>query len=72
MKLKRLFSLKEDLLIVPINKAAINVAVIETFLCFNYYLDCHLSNQNENNTYTFLNNKTKDQISKDEKLYLSK
>ena len=25
-------------------------------------LDCHLSNQDDNNTYTFINNKTKDQI----------
>ena len=35
-------------------------------------LDYHLSNQNDKNTYTFINNKTKDQIIKEHKLYPSK
>ena len=51
------------------------------FICKHFYaltiirqlnLDCHLSNQDDNNTYTFINNKTKDQIIKEQKLYLSK
>ena len=55
MKLKTLFSLKEDLVIVPINKAANNLA----FICKHFYaltiikelnLDCHSSNQDDNNT----------------------
>ena len=71
------FSLKEDFVITPIDKAANNVA----FICKHFYaltiikelnLDCHLSNQDDNNTYTFINNKTKDQIIKEHKLYLSK
>ena len=57
-------------MIVPIDKAVNNMA----FICKNFYtltiikelnLDCHLSNQDDNNTYTFINNKTKDQIIKD-------
>ena len=57
-----MFSLKEDFVIVPIDKAANNV----TFICKHFYaltiikelnLDCHLSNQDDNNTNTFLNNK---------------
>ena len=72
-----MFSLKEDFVIAPIDKAANNVA----FICKHFYaltiikelnLDYHLSNQNDNNTYTFINNKTKDQIIKEHKLYLSK
>ena len=68
-----LFSLKEDFVIVPIDKAANNVA----FIC-KYYaltiikeinLDCHLTNQDDNNTYPFKNSKTKDQIIKEHKLY---
>ena len=64
-------------MIVPIDKAANNV----TFTCKLFYaltiikelnLDCHLSNQADNNTYTFINNTTKDQILKEHKLYLSK
>ena len=35
-------------------------------------LNCHLLNQNENNTYTSINNKIKDQIIKEQKLDLSK
>ena len=44
------------------------------FICKNFYaltnikelnLYCHLSNQDENNTYAFINNKTKDQIIKE-------
>ena len=78
MKLKTLFfSLKEDFVILPINKAANNVA----FICKNFYaltiikelnIDCHLSNQDDNSTCTFINNKNKDQIIKEHKLYLSK
>ena len=72
-----MFSLKEDFMIVPIDKAVNNVA----FICKHFFaltiikklnLDCHLSNQDENNTYLFINNKTKDQIIKEHKLYLSK
>ena len=49
------------------------------FICKHFYaltiikeLNCQLSNQNDNNTYTFINNKIKDQIIKEYKLYLSK
>ena len=35
-------------------------------------LDCHLSNQDDNNIYTFKNNKTKNQIIKEHNLHLSK
>ena len=51
------------------------------FICKNFYaltiikelnLDSHLSNQDDNNTYTFINNKTKDQIIKEHKLNLFK
>ena len=68
-------SFKEDFVIVPIDKAVNNVA----FICKHFYaltiikelnLDCHLSNQDDHNTYTFINNKTKDQIIKENKLYL--
>ena len=71
-----MFSLKEDFF-VPIDKAANNVALI----CKHFYvvtiikeinLDCHLSNQDDNNTYTFINTTTQDQIIKAHKLYLSK
>ena len=70
------FSFKKDFVIVPIDKAANNVG----FICKHFYiltiikelnLDCNLSNQDNNNTYTFINNKTKDQIIKEHKLYLS-
>ena len=70
-------SLEEDVVIVPIDKAANNVA----FICKHFYaltiikelnLDCHLSNQDDNNTYTFINNKTKDQIIKEHKFNFSK
>ena len=72
-----MFSLKEDFVIVPIDKAANNVAFISKHLYAltiikELNLDCHLSNQDDNNTYTFINNKTKDQIIKEHKLYLSK
>ena len=59
-----MFSLKEDFVIAPIDKAANNVA----FICKHLYvltiikelnLDCHLLNQDDNNTCTFINNKTK-------------
>ena len=72
-----MFSLKEDFVIVPIDKAANN----KPFIGKHFYaltiikelnLDCHLSNQDDSNTYTFINNKTKDQIIKEPKLYLSK
>ena len=63
MNLKMLFSLKKDFVIVPIDKAANNVA----FICKNFYpltiikelnLDCHLSNPDYNNIYTSIDNKT--------------
>ena len=50
------------------------------FICKHFYaltiikklnLDCHLSKQDFNNTSTFINKKTKDQIIKEPKLYLS-
>ena len=58
-----MFSLKQDFVIVPIDKTANNVA----FVCKHFNaltiikelnLDCHLLNQDDNNTYTFRNNKT--------------
>ena len=70
-----MFSLKEDFVIVPIDKAANNVA----FICKHFYaltiikelnLDSHLSSQDDNNTYIFINNKTKNQITKKHNLYL--
>ena len=72
-----MFFLKEDFVIVPIDKAANNLA----FICKHFYalaiikelnFGCHLPNQDYNNTYTFTNNKTKDQIIKEHKLCLSK
>ena len=72
-----MFSLKEDFVIVTIDKAAKNVA----FICKHLYaltiikelnLDCYLSKQDDNNTYTFIYNKTKDQIIKEQRLYLFK
>ena len=63
-----MFSLKEDFVIAPIDKAANHVA----FICKHLYvltiikelnLDCHLLNQDDNNTCTFINNKTKEYIS---------
>ena len=63
-----MFSLKEDFVIAPIDKAANNVA----FICKHLYvltiikelnLDCNLLNQDDNNTCTFINNKTKEYIS---------
>ena len=60
-----MFSLKDDLVILPTDKAADNVA----FICKHFYaltiiielnLDCLLSNPNDNNTYKFINDKTKD------------
>ena len=67
-----MFSLKEDFLIVPNDKTANNVALI----CKHFYtwtiikelsLDSHLSNQCDNNTYTFINNVIEDQIFKEHK-----
>ena len=64
----------------PIDKAANNVNNV-AFICKHFYvltiikelnLDCHLSKQDDDNTYTFINNKTKDKIIKEHKLYLSK
>ena len=63
-KVKIVFALKEDFVIVSIDKAANNVA----FICKHFYtltiikklnLDCP---QDDNNTYTFIDNKTKVQI----------
>ena len=75
MKLKTLCFLLKRTVIVPIDKTANNVA----FICKHFYaltivkeLDCHLSNQDDNNTYTFINNTNKDQIIKEHKFYLSK
>ena len=51
------------------------------FICKHFYvlsfikelnLYCHLSNQDDNNTYSFINNRTKDQLLKEHKLYFSK
>ena len=59
------FSLNKEFVIVPIDKAANDA----TFICKYFYAlaiikelkpDCHLSNQYDSNTYTFINNKTKD------------
>ena len=70
-------SLKEDFVIVPIDKAANHVA----FTCKDFYaltilkelnLGCHSSNQNHNKTYTFIENKTKGQRIKEHKSHLSK
>ena len=72
-----MFSLKEDFVIVPIYKAVNNVA----FICEHFYalaimkelnLNCHFSNQDDNNTYVFIDNKTKYQIIKEHKLHVSK
>ena len=55
MKLKTLFSLKDNFVIVPIDKEANNAA----FISKHFYaltiikelnLDCHVSNQDDNNT----------------------
>ena len=68
---------KENLVFVSIDKAANNVA----FICKHIYaltiikelnIDCHLSNQEDNKTYTFINNETNDQRIKEHKFYLSK
>ena len=68
MKLKTLFSLKEE--IVPIDKAANNAALI----CKHFYALTIIKelNLDDNNTYTFINNKIKGQRIKEHKLYLSK
>ena len=42
------------------------------FIIKELNLDYHLLNQDDNNTYTFINNKTKYQIIKEHMLYLSK
>ena len=77
MKLNIKASLTEDFVIVSIDKEANNVASI----CKHFHvltiikelsLDFHLSNQDDNNTYIFINNITKDQIIKEHQLYLSK
>ena len=73
----RMFSLKEDFVIVPIDKAANNVAFIYKDLdalaiLKEQNLGGHSLNQNYNNTYKFINNKTKDQIIKEDKSHLSK
>ena len=72
-----MFSLKDEFVIVPIYKALNNVA----FICKHFYaltimkelnLSCYFSNQDDNNTYVFIDNKTKDQIIKEHKLHVSK
>ena len=72
-----MFSLKEDSMIVPIDKAANNLAFIYKHfdaltIIKELNLDCNLSNQDDNNTCTFINNKTKDQIIKEHMYYLCK
>ena len=73
----KFFSLKEDFVIVSFYKTTNNVA----FICKQFYVltiikelnfDCHLSNQDDSNTYIFINNTTKDQTIKEHKLYLFK
>ena len=71
MKLKTLFYLKGDFVVVPIDKAANNMA----FICEHFYvftIDCHLLNWDDNNNHAFINKKTEDQIIKEHRLYLSK
>ena len=68
-------SLWEDLVVVPIDKAANNVAFIgKHFFALSIIkqqnFDCHLSNQDGNNNYTFVTIKTKDQIIKEKMLLL--
>ena len=74
-----MFSCKEDFVIVPIDQAANNEIVPLTYKHFyaltiikSLNLDCHLSNRDDNNTSTFINNKNKDQIVEEHKLYLYK
>ena len=73
-----MFSHKEDFWIVPIDKAANNVAIISKHfysltIIKELNLYCNLSCRcYDNNNYTFINYKTKDQIIKEHKLYLSK
>ena len=64
-------------MIVPVDKAANNFPFIYKYfyaltIIKELNLDCHISNQDDNNTYTFISNKTKDQIIKEHKLNLSK
>ena len=71
-----LLSLKEVFVIVPFDKAANNVALISKHLYDLIFikelnLDCHLSKQDDNKIYTFIKKKTKVQIIKEHKLYLS-
>ena len=68
-----MFSLKKVFVIVPIDKAANNVAFIyKHFYALSIMkklnLDCHLSNQEDNTICTFINDKTKGQIIKEHKL----
>ena len=72
-----MFTLKEDFVIIPSDKVANKVAFICKYLCTltvikELNLDCHLANQDDNHTYTFIDTKTGDQIIAKHKLYLSK
>ena len=62
-----MFSLEEDFVIITVGKAANKGA----FIFKHFYVvpiikevnfDCHLSDQDDNKTYEFMNNKTEDQI----------
>ena len=62
-----MFSLQDDFLNVPVDKAANNVPFVRKHfyavtIIKGLNLDCHLSNQDHKNTYTFISDKTKDQI----------
>ena len=69
-----MLSLKEDFVIIPLIKTANNVdffcIVLTIIKGLNF--NCHLSNQNDSNTCTFINKKAKGHIIKEYKLYLSK
>ena len=72
-----MFSFRDDFLIVPVDETANNVPFIgkhfhDVTTIKDLNRDCHLSNQDDNNTYAFMNNKTNDQIIEEHKLYLSK
>ena len=67
----------EDFITVPIDKVANNAA----FIWKHFYalavtkrlnLDCHFSNQDDSNTYEFINKKYTHQIIKEHKSYVLK
>lgn len=72
-----IFLLQKNFLTVAIGNAANHAAFTDKhfyalIIIKELNLDRHLSNQNGNNTCTFINNKTKYQIIEEHKLYLSK